>query len=339
MRMLREAIYSFLVFTGIARMFSYWHKDKLIILCFHSQSIKDEHQFWPGVFISKEKLTKVLDYLAHSRFNVVSLDDAERHLRGDINLKYPVVITVDDGWRSSITELLPAFQAYKFPATVYVTTYYCDHQIPVVNVLLQYWLWQKQTESFEVLFSQQQYHFTGDTSMKVTAIEKQMETFNDDDKKGFLQAIAQSLGVSDDAISSKQFHNASYTELKSALDSPLTDIQLHTHTHKLPSNSDAIRHEIQKNRDVLTEQLYSPKARVHFCYPSGIWEPDHIPNLQALGIRTATTLDEGLNKRSEHPLKLKRNLVVDSRSLNQFIVTISGVMDTLRWAMGKTRSE
>lgn len=112
----------------------------------------------------------MLDYLVHSRFNVVNWDDAERHLRGDINLKYPVVITVDDGWRSSITELLPAFQAYKFPATVYVTTYYCDHQIPVVNVLLQYWLWQQQTDSFEVVFRQQQYHFTGDISTKVTAI-------------------------------------------------------------------------------------------------------------------------------------------------------------------------
>jgi peptidoglycan/xylan/chitin deacetylase (PgdA/CDA1 family) len=336
--MLREAIYSFLVFSGIARIFSYWHRDKLIILCFHSLSVRDEHQFWPGVFISKEKLIKVLDYLARSRFNVVSLDDAERHLRGDINLKYPVVITVDDGWRSSITELLPAFKAYQFPSTVYVTTYYCDHQLPVVNVLLQYWLWQKPTEAFEVIFRQQLFHFSGDTATKIKAIEREIKNFNDDEKKAFLLAIAHSLGVSDDAISSKQFHNACYTELKSALASPLADVQLHTHTHKLPSDADSIRREIHKNKKVLAEQLGEQKARVHFCYPSGIWVPEHIPELHALGIRTATTLDEGLNKRTEHTLKLKRNLMVDSRSLNQFIVTVSGVMDTLRWAMGKARS-
>jgi len=337
-RMLREAIYLFLVFTGIARIFSYWNRDKLIILCFHSLSVKDEHQFWPGVFISKEKLIKVLDYLARSRFNVVSLDDAERHLRGEINLKYPVVITVDDGWRSSIEELLPTFNTYQFPSTVYVTTYYCDHQLPVVNVLLQYWLWQKPTDTFEVTFRKQQFFYTDDTASKIQAIEKDMKTFNDDEKIAFLLTIAQSLGVSEDAISSKQFHNACYTELRSVIASPLVNVQLHTHTHKLPVDAEAIRREIQKNREVLTKQLGKQKSYVHFCYPSGIWFPEHIPELHALGIRTATTLDEGLNKRTEHPLKLKRNLMVDNRSLNQFIVTISGVMDTVRWAMGKTRA-
>ncbi|PML76043.1 polysaccharide deacetylase family protein [Enterovibrio norvegicus] len=338
MQRLREAIYSLLVITGIARILSYWHRDKLVILCFHSMSVKDEHQFWPGVFISKNKLTEVLEYLNRSHFNVVSLDDAERHLRGDIRLKYPVVITVDDGWRSSITELLPVFQAYQYPATVYVTTYYCDHQIPVVNVVLQYWLWQKPTEAFDVIFRQQQYHFSGDTPTKVSAVERVMKAFNDEEKNAFLHAIAQALDVSDDAISSKQFHNANYTELKSALASPLADVQLHTHTHQLPIDCESIHREIQTNRDVLAMQLSSQKARAHFCYPSGIWSPEHIPELHALGIRTATTLDEGLNERSEHPLKLKRNLVMDSRSLNQFIVTVSGVVDTLRWAMGKTRS-
>ncbi len=337
MRKLREVIYSLLVMTGIARMFSYWHRDKLVILCFHSLSIKDEHQFWPGVFISKDKLSEVLEYLDRSQFNVVSLDDAERHLRGEIQLKYPVVITVDDGWRSSITELLPAFQAYQFPATVYVATYYCDHQLPVVNVLLQYWLWQKPTDAFEVMFCQKRFHFSGDTATKVAAVERTMEALEEQEKVAFLLAVAKSLDVDDDAIASKQFHNASYTELKRALTSTLVDIQLHTHTHHLPSTYDSVEREIRTNRAALTEQLCSQKAYEHFCYPSGIWFPEHIPSLHVQGIRTATTLDEGLNDRSVHPLKLKRNLVMDNRSLNQFIITVSGVLDTLRLAVGKTR--
>ncbi|MDD1795377.1 polysaccharide deacetylase family protein [Enterovibrio sp. ZSDZ42] len=338
MRKMREAVYTFFVRTGIARALSYFHRDKLIILCFHSMALKDEHQFWPGVFISKEKLHELLDYLERSHFNVISLDDAERHLNGEAHFKYPVVITVDDGWRSSITELLPTFQAYQFPSTVYVTTYYCDHQIPVVNVLIQYWLWQKPTEAFDVEFQGQRYGFTGSVSDIVKLVEAAMVSFDDDQKTAFLSATASALGVGDDAIQAKRFHNANYHELNTAMASPLTNIQLHTHTHKLPTDSDAIHHEIETNREVLTAQIASPKALTHFCYPSGIWSPEHLPELNALGIRTATTLDEGLNARTEHPLKLKRNLVMDSRSLNQFIVTLSGVVDTLRWAMGKTRS-
>ncbi|WP_028025148.1 polysaccharide deacetylase family protein [Enterovibrio calviensis] len=338
MRKLREAVYTFFVRTGIARALSYFHRDKLVILCFHSMSLKDEHQFWPGVFISKEKLHELLNYLQRSHFNVISLDDAERHLNGEVQFKYPVVITVDDGWRSSITDLVPNFQAYQFPSTVYVTTYYCDHQIPVVNVLLQYWLWHKPSDAFDVEYQGQCYSFAGSVPEIVKAVETIMVSFDDEQKNDFLTAIAGALGVSDDAISSKRFHNANYEELKSAMASPLTNIQLHTHTHKLPTDSDAIHHEIQTNRQVLATQLSSEKALTHFCYPSGIWSPEHIADLQALGIRTATTLDEGLNATTEHPLKLKRNLVMNSRSLNQFIVTISGVTDTLRWMMGKTRT-
>lgn len=335
MQRLREFIFSLFVRTGIARLISYYNRDKLIILCFHSMSQKDEHKFWPGVFISKEKVTQLLDFLQSSHFNVISLQDAERYLHGEAQFKYPLVITFDDGWRSSITDLLPMFLKHNFPVTTYVTTYYCDHEIPVVNVLVQYWLWQKPTDSFDVEYGGTTYYFSGDTSSIVEAVEISMKGLDDGQKRGFLLALADSIGVSDEAIKSKRFHNANYEELAEAMLSPLVDIQLHTHTHQLPTDSKSIEKEVQTNKNRMLETIAPSNPLVHFCYPSGVWSPEHIPELDKIGIKTATTLDEGLNVKTEHPLKLKRNLVMDNRSLDHFVVTISGVLDTLRRVTGK----
>ena len=335
MQGLREIFFSLSVRTGIARLNSFFNRDKLIILCFHSISQKDEHQFWPGVFISKEKVTRLLDYLQSSHFNVISLQDAERYLRGEAQFKYPVVITFDDGWRSSVTDLLPMFLAYNFPVTIYVTTYYCDHEIPVVNVLVQYWLWLNPTDGFDVEYGGTTRHFSGDRSSIVKAVELSLKGLDDEQKIEFLLALADSLGVSGEAIKSKRFHNATYEELAKAMLSPLVDMQLHTHTHQLPTDNKSIEKEIQTNKNRMLETLSPSNPLVHFCYPSGIWSPEHLPELEAIGIKTATTLDEGINAKTEHPLKLKRNLVMDHRTLDHFVVTISGVLDALRRVTGK----
>lgn len=338
MQELRELFFSLSIRSGIARLNSFFNRDKLIILCFHSISQKDEHRFWPGVFMSKEKVTRLMDYLNSSHFNVISLQDAERYLNGEAQFKYPVVITVDDGWRSSVTDLLPIFLSYNFPVTIYVTTYYCDHEIPVVNVLVQYWLWLKPADSFDVEYCGNTLQFSGDKSSIVKAIERFLNDLDDEQRINFLIALADSLGVSDEAIKSKRFHNATYAELANAMTSPLVDIQLHTHTHKLPTNKCSVDKEIQTNRNRMLEALSPSNPLVHFCYPSGIWSPEHLPVLEAVGIKTATTLDEGINAKTAHPLKLKRSLVMDHRSLAHFIVTISGVLDTLRRVTGKVRA-
>ena len=40
--------------SGLPRLASYFNRHEVIVLCFHSMSRLDEHEFWPGVFISRE---------------------------------------------------------------------------------------------------------------------------------------------------------------------------------------------------------------------------------------------------------------------------------------------
>ncbi|MDX2465031.1 MAG: hypothetical protein QNK31_11055, partial [Porticoccus sp.] len=71
-------------------------------------------------------------------YPVLSLDEA---LKRQSKCEHPdctTVITIDDGWYSSFVSMLPELERQKFTATMYVTTYYSDKQVPVFNVALQY---------------------------------------------------------------------------------------------------------------------------------------------------------------------------------------------------------
>ena len=324
---MRQATYAFLVHSGLTRLSAFFNRHKVSILCFHSIALGDEHHFWPGVFISKEKLIPILDFLKQSHYTVISLQEAERHLNGEVTYENPVVITIDDGWYSSITSMLPILEQYNFPSTTYVTTYYCDHQIPVVNVLVQYWLWQTDADTIDLTFQGVKYHFSGSHITITTQVEQCLYGWEDTQKLAFLAALADYLEQDKSDITNRRFHNATYQELEKAAQNPLHDIQLHTHTHRLPKEHTAMAWEIGKNQQRLAQILSHRDTPVHFCYPSGVWKPKHVEGLANLGIHTATTLDEGLCQYGDHPLALKRNLVLDHRSLNQLRVNMSGIMD------------
>lgn len=326
----REIIYKTLYGSGILRLFSYFNRHKLSILCFHSISVQDEHEFWPGVFISEEKLIQILDYLRDSRYQVISLSEAKRHLNGEVKYDYPVVITIDDGWYRSVVDMLPILNKYGFPSTMYVTTYYVNHRLPVVNVLLQYMLWKSKAASFKIEMDGESHSFSGTAIEIVNQVGDFLRERSEQEITQFLYAAADVLNVNREVIDLKLFHNADYDDLRRAYQSPLVNLQLHTHVHNLPNEKEELKHQIVKNKTLMEQALDCRGELNDFCYPSGIWHPAQIPHLEKLGIETAVTLDEGLNKIGTHNLKLRRNLMMNNRSIPQLKTVLSGILDSLR---------
>lgn len=88
------------------------------VLCYHIVESPQD----PRMEISRETFHQQMRYLAMTGYNVVSLRDAYEYAVGKrASLpKNAVVVTIDDGWRSTYTEVFPEMKRRKFPFTVFI---------------------------------------------------------------------------------------------------------------------------------------------------------------------------------------------------------------------------
>ena len=89
-----------------------------IVLCYHIVESPQD----PRMEVSREAFRQQMRYLAMTGYNVIPLRDLYDYVMGKrASLpKNAVVITFDDGWRSTYTEVFPEMKRYGFPFTVFI---------------------------------------------------------------------------------------------------------------------------------------------------------------------------------------------------------------------------
>ncbi|MHB0970877.1 MAG: polysaccharide deacetylase family protein [Thermoanaerobaculia bacterium] len=88
------------------------------ILCYHIVESPSDTEF----SMSREAFRTQMEYLASSGYNVISLTELFEYVSGQ-NRSIPdnaVVVTVDDGWRSTYTRIYPEMKKLGLPFTVFV---------------------------------------------------------------------------------------------------------------------------------------------------------------------------------------------------------------------------
>ena len=85
----------------------------------------DRLPYYDQLTISPELFEQHMAYLAaHQR--VISLSQAVDELSSAEKIRPAVVVTFDDGYRDNLLHALPILERYKIPATIFVTTQFCD---------------------------------------------------------------------------------------------------------------------------------------------------------------------------------------------------------------------
>ena len=89
-----------------------------VVLCYHIVESPQD----PRMEISREAFQQQMRYLAMTGYNVIPLRDLYDFVTGRKATipKNAVVITIDDGWRSTYTEVFPEMKRRHFPFTVFV---------------------------------------------------------------------------------------------------------------------------------------------------------------------------------------------------------------------------
>ena len=123
---------------GAFRLAQYLTRSRLRILCYHGFAIGDEADLLPLMFMRATTFERRMSLIAQRGLRVVTLDRAVELLRSSQVSRAETVITLDDGWATTLSVGVPILQRYGFPASVYVTTQHLGSDCRVFNVALNY---------------------------------------------------------------------------------------------------------------------------------------------------------------------------------------------------------
>jgi peptidoglycan/xylan/chitin deacetylase (PgdA/CDA1 family) len=315
-------------------------RKRLRILCYHGFSIGDEFAILPFMFMRKETFERRMQILQRRAIPVVALDAALKRLRTDSIENAETVITLDDGWASNLTIALPILERYGYPACVYVTTEHLSAGVEAFNVALYYMIRKSSLTSVtltDIHPAVDGMYDLHDAEAAVSRLIRATESaFSLKERQQLLHQLALALGVSvDEVFKDGRFSFLSANQIQMLAERGV-DIELHTHTHRLPAKSfEDASAEIRRNRSALKD-LLGREAR-HFCYPSGVHKSVHPEWLQRLDVESATTCDPGLNTARTPPMLLKRFLDSDEMSDILFEAEVCGVRDLIRDARLRVR--
>jgi peptidoglycan/xylan/chitin deacetylase (PgdA/CDA1 family) len=313
----------------------YLTRRRLRILCYHGFSLGDEYEVLPHVFMRKETFERRMQILNKRQLKVISLQEGLARLEAGKIEQAETVITFDDGWATNLTVGAEILERFNFPATIYVTTEHLGQGTEVFNVAFYYMLCHSPRKTLDLSEVDERlrgsFDLAGDRVSCANAVIEETESVFPRlaDRQALLPRLAKALGMNlTSVLANGRFRLLAGAEMKH-LSAHGFDLQLHTHSHRLPDSSfGAMAPEIERNRDALGEILGGTRADL--CYPSGKYSAAHLEWLPRLNIRSATTCNPGLNDSQTHPLQLRRYLDSERVSDIVFEAEICGLRDLAR---------
>ncbi len=323
---------------------SSWRTQRLLVLCYHGVSQRDEHEWSPELYISPTFLRRRLTILAEEHANVMSLDEGAAALRAGTLPPRAVVITFDDGNFDFHSRALPLLAERNYPATNYASTYYASYQRPVFGPSTSYLLWRGRGQT---LPSWREVGLEAAASLRSEAgravvlatlrSHAERSALTAEEKDSLNAQLAGRLSLDyDELLRDRLFHLMTGPEMRDVVAAGHA-MELHTHRHRTPRDEQLFRREIRDNRNWLTQNV-GATAR-HFCYPSGVHRPEFLPWLEAEGIETATTCVPGLGTPGDPQLLLPRFIDTMRQSEGAFRAWVNGLAHLARrprWSFSAT---
>lgn len=285
-------------------------KNRLLILCYHGISLRDEHEWNGGLYVSPEQFRERMGLLRSEGASVISLSEGLERLRTRSLPPLSVAITFDDGFYDFYKYAVPVLRDFDFPCTLYLTTHYCQHRLPVFDLMLNYMLWKSGKTEVHLpklgIDSPMAMRDEAERNTIVRTIQKLTNKLTTSEKDGIAHQLAAEWRLDyDDLVRSRMLQIMTPDEVTATARGGI-DIQLHTHRHRTPRDRELFQREIRDNRAKILD--YTGNDPVHFCYPSGDYASEFLPWLAELGVQSATTCEQGLAVPDSEPLALPRFL-------------------------------
>lgn len=333
-RKARLATHSFLSGSGANRALANarWRQSRVLILCYHGVSLRDEHVWDPELFVTRKFLERRFEMIRSAGYEVMDLGEAVRQLAAGSLPPRAVVLTFDDGFYNFFADVLPLLRQFQFPATVYVPTYHVLNQRPIPLLAARYMAWRCLTTTPATAIWNGRAFGAGDLSLTGRVSREMGEivqrTAEDHESQlAWMMETARGFGIDwQDFQRERLFHLMTAEETRECARQGVA-VELHTHRHRTPRDNNLFNREIIDNKRHLQE--ITGRAPTHFCYPSGDVDPMFLPLLAGQGVETATTCKTGMATPASSALLLPRFIDTMSQSEATFDCWLSGAASLL----------
>lgn len=330
---MRDALLRALNRAGLFALSRRATAGSLRILCYHGLWTLPGQPHGDSLFMDVEQFRDRMRWLAASDYPVLDLDEAVKLLVAGRLPPRAVVITIDDGWRSTHSHMLPILESFGFPATLYMSTWYADRELPVLNVALGYLIERSTAAVLDLsgiapgLDGAVPLDDGVPRGALAARIFEAIDRLPVADRARAFATVAERAGTDVGAILG-QFRYMNAGEIADARRRGLR-FELHTHRHRsVTRHLDEIAAEIDDNRQALRRKGAGENF-AHFCYPGGYYQPEVEPILAGCGIISATLAQRGLNPPGTHPLRLRRLLDGPRISQIAFEAWLAGVFEPI----------
>lgn len=336
MRQLKLFFFRVCKSLGLFRLARRLTRGELKILCYHGFEITDECSFRPKLFIKPAVFEERLNTIRRLGMRVAGLDESVEQLQRGVLPNDTVVITIDDGFFATHGLALPLLRKNGFPATVYVTSYYVEKEVPIFRLVVQYMFFRSTASELvlrDVCWSQDRVVDLRDPGQAEQAMWDCIDYGERSCAEQERQSISETLGgllntPYSQIVASRMFHLMTTAQLRE-LSGDAISIGLHTHRHTFSTEDRAqAEKEIADNRAALARCGVDPIQ--HFCYPSGVFDARQGEWLDSIGVKSSTTCVPGLNDRATPRHAMRRFLDGDDIHPLEFEAALSGFSDLLR---------
>lgn len=333
---------------GFFKISAYLTRSRLRILCYHGGLIGDEDGFNPKLFCSAKTLSARMKWMQAYGFQFVTLDDGVKQQTATAR-RNPLraVVTFDDGWYSTGSELIPVLSSLGIPSTLYLSTENFIEGWPILNVTVRYTIWKAGQRSVSIqgwgaeVDGVYDLGNPGERSRLATGIVAAIhsEAHERGQVCAVLDRFASDLGVPSATlqIDSRRFDYMTPTELLE-IAAKGCSIESHGHVHHYPRNQPLkFAEDLRQCENIIVGMgLNRP---THYCYPSGSFDALASDPLAEAGISSATTCIPGLVDviSGAHRYYLPRFLDGENVHSIEFEAEMSGFSEMVRNAVRRIK--
>ncbi len=271
------------------------------------------------------QFAKQLEYLK-AHYDVVPLSQLVERITGSDSLPSGLAaVTIDDGYSDAYQIAYPLLRRYGIPATLFVVTEFANRRSWIWTDKARFLLQQAppQRLAIKIQDSELRFELNGVNSRRRASelINSIIKRLPDESKEESIERLSSAIGVAIHRTPPEGFSSVTWNQARE-MDANGVEIGSHTLTHPILTNvgADRLRRELRDSKAQLEEVL---RHQVDlFCYPNGDIDERARSEVAHAGYRAAVTVENGLNRKGDDPLRLRR--VHTERDFAHFLQSTSG---------------